>query len=392
MRLTTLAAAAALLASAFHPAASQMVGTAPSRGPGWLPRESHISRGDPYTRTEEVEVLARLEAIEKIVLKVDDLIHPVGFEIEPNFYAGGAAYDGEGPAGVRGQVIGYSYALGMYAPTRKIAGEGTNCLSIHVNGSTGAGQSPYSNSAGKMYVESDHGDPMPGAYVWDRLSRTERSVVNILLTSGGAPIWKTVTRGDFLDAVLVYNQGDPHKMAEAQKAVSETPYQRWMAGAAERKQMRDMIVAALEPAEGAARRKKMEDDERVTTEQLKAGEAKYKAGIGNELSLQAKMVDMVRAKIAATSPAERRIPAWLDRRAGQDAFPLVAPNSEPAVRVLQFDNDFFRARRSRVEARSIHVHISASLTCNRPVVQRVMYAVFQKLDYAALARLLEPRE
>jgi hypothetical protein len=157
-------------------------------------------------------------------------------------------------------------------------------------------------------------------------------------------------------------QGDPAKMAEARKAESETPYQRWMAGVAERKQLRDMIVALLAPAQ-AESRKKMEADERATTEQLKAGESRYKAGIGEELGLMAKQVEGMRARIASMSLSERSIPAWLARAASQDAFPFVAPNSEQAVRVLQFDSEPFRMRRSRVEARSIWVRLSASLTC-----------------------------
>jgi hypothetical protein len=163
-----------------------------------------------------------------------------------------------------------------------------------------------------------------------------------------------------------------------------------MGGAEDRKQMREMVLGGLRPAEAAAKRKQLEAEERKTTDELKAGESKYKASIGGELSVMTRQVEIMRARIAAMTPAERRIPAWLDRRAGQDAFPLVAPNSEPAVRVLQFDPDFFRARRSRVEARSIHVRLSASLSCETPAIHRAVYKALQQLDWAAIARLLEP--
>ena len=392
MRVKALAVIA-LVASGFHPASAQKpVGTAPSRGPGWLPRESHLYAGKPYTRAEMAEVIARLEAIEKIVTKSGLFERPDGFEIEPNFYGGSdAGYLGGEKVNIRGAVIGYSYALGMYAPTRKIAGEGSNCVRIAVNGPAGGNKLPYSNSGGDLFQEWDHGDLISGATsVWNRLSPTERSWVDIVFTSGGAPFWKTVTRGDFLDAVLVYMRGDPQNVAEAQKAASETPYQRWMAGAAERKQLLDMVVALLPPAEAEATRKKMQAQERATTEQLKASEAKDRAGLGDELGLMAKQVEIMRARVAAMTPAERSIPAWLDRRAGQDAFPFVAPNSEPAVSVLQVDPEFFRARRSRVEARTIHVHLSASLTCQTPAIHRAVYKALHQLDWAALARLLEP--
>ncbi len=212
----------------------------------------------------------------------------------------------------------------------------------------------------------------------------------MVFTSRGAPYWKTVTRGDFLDAVLLQMMGDPTKMAEARKAEFETPYQRWMAGAAERKQSRDMIVSMLAPAQAESTRKQMEADEHATTEQLKAGEAQYKAEIGEELGLMSRQVESMRARIASISPTERGIPAWLARSASQDAFPLVAPNSAQAVRVLQFDAEPFRMRRSRVEARSIWVRLSASLTCQTPAIHRAVFKALHELDWAALARLLEP--
>ena len=154
--------------------------------------------------------------------------------------------------------------------------------------------------------------------------------------------------------------------------------------------MRETIAASLPPADAAATRKKMEDDERATTAGLKASEAKDRAGLADELAVMAKPIESVRAKIAAMSPDERAIPAWLDRHATPDPFPLVAPNSEQAVRVLQFDREHVRARRSRVEARIIHVHLSASLTCQMPVIHRAVYQAFLQLDWPAFARLLEP--
>lgn len=50
-----------------------------------------------------------------------------------------------------------------------------------------------------------------------------------------------------------------------------------------------------------------------------------------------------------------------------------------------------RPGRSRIEVRNLVVRLSASLTCNTPEVQRAVWQAYQKLDWAALARLLEPR-
>ena len=104
----------------------------------------------------------------------------------------------------------------------------------------------------------------------------------------------------------------------------------------------------------------------------------------------AKPIESVRALLAAQSPDERALPAWLDRHASQEAFPLLAPNSQQAVRVVQFDREHVRALRSRVEARTIDVTLSASLTCQTPAIHRAVYQAFLQLDWPAFARLLEP--
>ena len=56
----------------------------------------------------------------------------------------------------------------------------------------------------------------------------------------------------------------------------------------------------------------------------------------------------------------------------------------------QEDPGFFKARRSRIEVRNLAVRLSASLTCNNLVVQRAVWQTYQKFDWAALARLVEP--
>jgi hypothetical protein len=100
--------------------------------------------------------MARLEAIERIVVRSGVFDRPDGFEIEPNFYPGGSAdLLTDGNPGGRPVVIGYSYALFMFAPTRKIAGEGNTCLRIAVNEAAGANQLPYGNAHGHLFMEWD---------------------------------------------------------------------------------------------------------------------------------------------------------------------------------------------------------------------------------------------
>ena len=100
--------------------------------------------------------------------------------------------------------------------------------------------------------------------------------------------------------------------------------------------------------------------------------------------------DRLRARLAAMSPAERQMPAWLDRMDTSGELPFVEPGSPRSYRVLQLDPDFYRARRSSAEAWTISVRIAARGTGATPEVQPALYAAFRKLDWAALARLLEP--
>jgi len=82
-------------------------GAAPSRGPGWLPRE----------------------------LQIPELANPEGFEIEPAFYGGN-------DPGATGRVIGSRFTLMFYAPSRKIAGEGNDCIRVNLNYLYGANLTP----------------------------------------------------------------------------------------------------------------------------------------------------------------------------------------------------------------------------------------------------------
>lgn len=70
-------------------------------------------------------------------------------------------------------------------------------------------------------------------------------------------------------------------------------------------------------------------------------------------------------------------------------FVFVAPQSPNAFHVVRPDPDFFRARRSRVEARLITVKISASLTSEDPSVHHALNQVYRKLDWSAIAKLVD---
>ena len=84
-RLATLGALVIGLSAAIPRAAlaQERSGTARSHGPGWLARKNQLELGNPFSRVELAEVMARLEAIERIVMKSGAFEHPDGYQISP---------------------------------------------------------------------------------------------------------------------------------------------------------------------------------------------------------------------------------------------------------------------------------------------------------------------
>ena len=67
---------------------------------------------------------------------------------------------------------------------------------------------------------------------------------------------------------------------------------------------------------------------------------------------------------------------------------VLAEDSRYAFRVLERNYDFWRARTSPVEVRSIHVSLSNSLGCRRQRIHEAVWAAYNQLDWAAFDRLL----
>ena len=60
-----------------------------------------------------------------------------------------------------------------------------------------------------------------------------------------------------------------------------------------------------------------------------------------------------------------------------------------AKRVLKPDLDFWRARKSAAEPRSITVKVHTSMTCGTPEVRRALLQMWQTLDWMALRRIVD---
>ena len=208
--------------------AQQRPGSAPSRGPGWLPRGTRLSTADyKVTPAELTAVINRLTEVERMFLQANELVRPVGFEIEPAFY-------GFSP---NESVLSYSYGATFYVLSKKSAGEGTDCLSVSFNQVPGRGlngMEGYRDEQGAFFFEDPRGDPIPGAtHVWNRLSPTERSWVDVMFTSGNVSPLEPVSRERFQRAKVRFFEAFQSGLA------IETPYKKWMAEAPQRKADRE---------------------------------------------------------------------------------------------------------------------------------------------------------
>ena len=366
--------------------AQRRPGSAPSRGPGWLPRTSDLSAAAyKVTKAELTAVLDRLTEIERLFVRVDELARPVGFEIEPKFY-------GFGPME---SVLSYGYFAMFYVPSKKIAGEGSDCISVRVNHLPVLGingMAGYRDDRGEFVFEDPRGDPIPGAtHVWGHLSPTERSSVDVMFTSGNVSPLEPVTRERFQRAKAAFFE------AFRSSVPRETPYDRWMAEAPRRKADREGLRATLPPAQAAALLKTLEDAERDATASLKAADAADRAENARLIEVYTRPVERARAQLAAMGPADRVAPAWIERRAEPpgvnpfpgDLAPLVTPETPLAARVVVPRLEMYQGQRSRLNPRVIQVQLIIS--CQAPAVQRAMFQAYHKLDWAALARLVEAR-
>jgi hypothetical protein len=189
------------------------------------------------------------------------------------------------------------------------------------------------------------------------------------------------TREEYLRAQIFELEGkDQQKVNATRTAAAKTPYETWIEGAAERKKMRDMILANIaDKAQAEKTRADMEANERKTTEAMKKDEPNARARISS-LQNAAAPGDPLRAKLAAMSPADRASPAFI-----LGLFELVPPETAHARAVVRENPAFYRTRRSPVEPRAILV----TLPGLDKVVKPANRQLYRELDWATLKGLLD---
>jgi hypothetical protein len=153
------------------------------------------------------------------------------------------------------------------------------------------------------------------------------------------------------------------------------------------------MARVLPAAELEKMRQSMEASEREVTEQLRSTDAVDREQNRVSLAQSLALRDGLRAELARMTPEERRMPTYLNR--SNDQGPLIlgehltADEAPPSLRVLTHNYDFWRARRSPAEARTISVQMAMSLLCLAPQIQNALWQAYHKLDWAAINDVLE---
>jgi hypothetical protein len=405
--ITAAVVTAALMAA---PAPGVAQGEHAASSPGrWLPRDVRAIAG--VTAAQRAEAIAMLDRIERILRQVPELASPAGYEILP-IISGGQRQDGPNveASPLPGSVVQYRLSLLHFMPTREIAGEGSVCVSVTVNPVQPV--TMRDAEARGIYIEpdrarpntnpdiSDSTVPQKAVQVYGELWNVprERSILDVLFVTAGPLPWKPVSREDYYMATLLDAEGaNGEKLAAFRASLAKTPYQEWMEAAAQRKSDREaafaQIAAIMPAAEIEKMRKLQETTEREVTEKLKQDEAMHREQNSRALANSFAVRDSMNAELLRMSPEERRMPTYingaLDSGPVATGWRLTADETPPAWRVLTPDYDFYRARRSPVEVRSIQVHISMTQTCLAPAIQHALWQAYHTLDWDALNQALE---
>jgi hypothetical protein len=386
-RVCCVATSAMILGAAVAPLVAQRGNASPR------PRGTDKSDQDATSMTaaERAAATSVLDEIHSVFEKIPELARPRGFEVERNVAVGGAF-----PVVNERGVVTYGFGLWFYAPSKAATfGEGSPCIVVSVNKATGSHQGIVDqlDSAGRgHYIEQDVGVPKPGSTIvyeglrWDE-PNADRRPGYVIFTTGGRSPWIPITREQHLRALIFAAGGkNGETEREVKAALEKTAYEEWIAGAAERKKVRDAAVATRTRTQGSAAgdelRKELEQTERDVTAQLKAGDAEDRAQ--RQGALANRYVEQLRAQLAALTPAQRAAPAMV----GASGAPVDA-GAPQSHRLLTPDPEFWRVRRSRVEVHGIQVVMTPTFFCANPAVRAALERVYETLDWAALKRIVD---
>ena len=364
---------------------------------GWLPRT--VDMGPYLTGENRVAALARLESIERLLKQVPELAHPDGFEIRPFFAGNGTSRVGLGQSEHGDYVIPYLYRVTFFYPSMKANKYATGAIIFGVNADEN--QQGWLDPQGRgVMLEKARWPLTPfsvvtyGVSASGSLRPNEDFTIDTWFTHGAEFPWRALSREDYYNAVLANAEGNHGELrAQYQKANEKTPYGHWLEEAPKRKKEREEVLKAVAQFQSAAEvaklRQTLEDAEREAGEQFKKNESEDRA----TASTAFKSMDDIRAELNRMTPAERKLPAILDADIARTEWRATGASMRDrdtvmitVHRVLTPNYDFWRARNSRVEVRTINVHLEGSPA---PPVLNAIYQMYKKFDWRALAALID---
>jgi hypothetical protein len=376
-----------------------------------MPRR--IGFSSQLTAAEKAAAIAKLEAIERVILRLPEMAHPEGFYVEPHF--GGVSQPSDLGAGAPplSRTV-YEYYLDHFLCGPKGSGTGCGLIRVFVNFSSPPAKSGVHDEQGRTIVfEDDRSNLSFGVFPATRqtvplatetyfgLSPTDgNTFVKVLLAPDGERPFKPVSREEYYAAMIFEVEGkNGETIAKAREATASSLYQQWLGNAAQRKKEREEALAgmakAMPAAEVAKMRKTMEDAEREAGEKLKAQASDPEQNRREEAGTHA-FGDALRAELARMTPAERKLPAMMDlgrpHEPGRALSGITDHDSPTTVRAFAVNPDFWRVRRSPVEARGMLIEIFMHPDGPEPppAVYHALWQTYQKLDWAALKSLLDP--
>jgi hypothetical protein len=392
---------------------------AAGQNPGWLPRQ--VRPITALNRTDRAAAIATLDRLERLVRQIPELAAPDGFQILPTI-SGGSRQLGPHQKEMPGSLVDYLLALTFFAPSKAVAGEGNSCIMVRVNPTQSGTLTDAEGRA--IYIERERAKEPRGTpdqvtgILWQvpqatqvygelwapvrdiRAGRPERSGATVLFVGAGELPWLPVSRETFYQASLREQEGaDGKNLAEFRAALATTPLARWMEEAPQRKKIRDDIVSAALRSQSAAEadklREKLEADERQVTEQFRKTEAEDRERNQAALARSYAQRDALGAELERMTPAERAMPTYINNALEEGpiatGWRLTSDPTPPAWRVLTPNYDFYRARRSPVEARSIEVHIGSPGRACDPRSAKPCYGCSRRSTGPASIRSSRPR-
>jgi len=363
----------------------------------WLPRG--VDMGPYLTGENRAAAIARLEAIDRLLKQVPELAHPDGFEIRPFFQGAGSGRRGLNDSEHADYVLPYTYRLVFFYPSlaeNKYA-IGEMIFGINADENMRGSLDPQGRT---VFVEDARWPSTPFSVVTYGVSPSGRLQPNdgfriwSWFTAGAELPWRAVSREDYYNALIADVEGNKgERRAQYKKDTEKTPYERWLEEAPQRKKDREEVLKALaqiQPAAEVAKlRKTMEDGERDAGEQFKKNENDDRANAKAAF----KPTDDMRAELNRMTPAERKLPAIIDTDINRTELRATGASmidrdtvTATVHRVLTPNYDFWRARRSRVEVRTINVYVEGP---DAPPVRNAVYQMYRKFDWRALAALID---